>query len=122
MKKFLTPLIILAVVVFSSGIGLSQQNGEDAKFQKVLDDYLDALWKFYPTSATMAGYHNYDGKLENLSSKNLEKRQDELDKFNQELITKVDKTILSEDFQIDHEMGIDSLDLELMRHERIIPW
>ncbi len=122
MKKFLTPLVILAVFVFSSGIGLSQQNKEDAKFQKVLDDYLDALWKFYPTSATMAGYHNYDGKLENLSIKNLEKRQDELDKFNQELITKVDKTILSEDFQIDQEIVIDGLDLELMRHERIIPW
>jgi len=122
MKKFLTPLIILAVFVFSSGIGLSQQNKEDAKFQKVLDNYLDALWKFYPTSATMAGYHNYDGKLENLSRKNIEKRQDELDKFNQEFITKVDRTILCEDFQIDHEIVIDGLDLELMRHERIIPW
>jgi len=122
MKKFITPLIILTVVLFASGMLLSQQNKEDTKFQKVVDNYLDAYWKFYPTAATMAGYHKYDNKLENLSRKNLDKRQDELDKLNGEIITKVDKTILNEEYQIDHELIIDGLDLDMLRHERIIPW
>ncbi len=122
MKKIITPFLILVVILFTSGILLSQQNGEDTKFQKLVDSYMDAYWKFYPTSATKEGFHKYDGKLEDFSSKNLEKRQEELDKFNQELITKIDRAKLSEDLQIDHEMIIDGLDLDLLRHERIIPW
>ncbi len=122
MRKRLIPFVVLVFAFVSIGFLLSQQNPEEAKFQKTVDSYFDELWKFYPTAATLAGYYKYNDKLEDLSSKAIEKRHDALDAFSQELVTKVDKSKLSAETQIDFEMMIDAIDLELMRHENIIPW
>jgi len=101
---------------------LSQQNAEDEKFQKFLDNYFDQLWKFFPTAATLAGYHTYDNKLEDMSKKNIEKHHETLDSLNQELVTKIDRTQLSPDFQIDHVIIANGLDSELIKHENLLPW
>ncbi len=122
MKRFATAVFIIVFALFNTGLLLSQQNEEDAKFQKLMDAFLDAIWKFQPTVGTMAGFHKYDNKLEDFSEKNLEKRLGELDTFNQDLVTKVDRTKMSPEFQIDHEMLMDALDLERLKHEQLIPW
>ena len=121
MKKTLIPVLILAVALLSS-TPLQSQNGEDAKFQKTFDDYMDAFWKFYPTAATLAGFHKYDNKLEDFGKKSIEKRHETLDEFNQNFVAKVDKMALSPDTQIDHELIVDGLDMELMKHEMLVPW
>ena len=120
MKKPIAAFALLAFLVVAAGPAFSQQG--DAKFAKSLDNYLDALWKFYPTSATMAGYYKYNDKLEDLSKGNLERRNDALDAFNQEFVAKIDKTKLSPDQQAELEIIIDSIDLELLRHEQLVPW
>ncbi len=122
MRKTVTPIIILTFIFFVPILVISQQNEEDAKFQKLLDEYFDAQWKFFPTAATLAGFHKYDNKLEDLGNKNIEKRHEALDKFNQELVAKVDKLNLSPDRKVDHEMIVDALDLQLLDHEGLIPW
>lgn len=122
MRKWFIPSVLVVFFFFSLGFLLSQQSQEEAKFQKTVDTYFDELWKFYPTAATLSGFHKYDDKLEDLSSKAIEKRHDTLDSFNQELVAKIDKTKLLADTQIDYEMMIDAIDLELMRHENLIPW
>jgi hypothetical protein len=122
MKKMSVSLLIFVFVLFSTGLLLSQQNEEDGKFLKLLDEYLDALWKFQPTAGTMAGFHKYDNKLGDFSQKNVDKRMEELDEFNQDLVTKVDRTKMSPQFQIDHEMLMDALDLEKLKLEQLIPW
>ena len=122
MKRKIIPFVILLFVFLSIGLLLSAKDNEDEKFKKSLDAYLDGLWKFYPTSATLAGYHKYDGQLENLSSKSIEKRHEALDEYNQEFVAKVDKPKLSPELQIDHEMILDALDLELFKHENLVPW
>lgn len=122
MKKIVIPLCILIIIFLSSPLVISQQNEEDVKFQKIIESYFDEMWKFYPTAATLAGYHKYDNKLEDLSSKNIEKRHEALDKFNQELVTKVDRLKLSPELQIDHEIMVDVLDLEFLKHESLLPW
>ncbi len=122
MKKIIIPLVVILFAFLSIGLLLSQENKEDAKFNKILDEYLDVLWKFYPTAATMAGYHKYDNKLEDLSSKKIEKRHDDLDEFNKKFVAGVDRFKLSPELQIDHEMIIDALDLELLKHEYLCPW
>lgn len=122
MKKSIIPLFILTITLLTSTLVIPQQNEDDTKFQNLLESYFDELWKFYPTAATLAGYHKYDNKLEDLSSKNIKKRQEALDKFNQELVAKVDRFKLSPDLQIDHEMMIDALDLELLNQEYLLPW
>ncbi len=122
MRKTLTLLIVLVFALSSSGLLFSQQNAEDKKFQKTLEKYLDALWKFYPTAGTTAGFHKYDNKLEDLSKRSLERRHDELDELNQEFVAKVDMVKLSSEFHIDHEIIVEALDMELIRHEAVVPW
>jgi len=123
MKKTLSILMMMAFALAGSGILLSQQNyPEDEKFQKVLEDYLDALWKFYPTSATLAGFHKYDNRLEDLDKGDIEKRHEELDDFNQKLVAEVDRLKMSPDGQIDHQIIVEYLDLELIKHESLVPW
>ena len=122
MKKIIIPLVIFLFAFLSTGLLLSPKDTEDEKFKKTLDNYLDELWKFYPTSATLAGYHKYDNQLEDLSGKNIEKRHDVLDKLNQEFVAKIDKSKLSPELQIDHEMAIDALDLQILKHESLVPW
>jgi len=118
-----TIILVLITFIFSGvGLLLSQQNSEDAKFQKIMDTYFDELWKFYPTAATLAGYYKYNDKLEDLSSKNREKRHEALDAFNQELVAKIDKAKLSPDKQLEHEMMVDGLDLEFVKFENLLPW
>ena len=95
MKKIIIPLLIFFISFLTSTLVVSQQNEEETKFQKFLESYFDELWKFYPTAATLAGYHKYDNKLEDLSSKKIEKRREILDKFNQDLVAKIDRLKLS---------------------------
>jgi hypothetical protein len=120
-RKFI-PFVILLFVFLIVSLLLSKEENEDEKFKKTLEAYHDGLWKFYPTSATLAGYHKYDDRLESFSSKSIEKRHEALDEFNQEFVAKVDRTKLSPEVQIDHEMILDALDLELFRHENLVPW
>jgi uncharacterized protein (DUF885 family) len=122
MRKFITSVFIIVFVLSNTGLLLSQQNEEDGKFQKLMEEFLDAIWKFQPTAGTMAGFHKYDNKLEDFSERNLERRLEELDQFNQDLVTKVDRTKMSPEFQIDHEILMDALDLEKLKNEQIIPW
>ncbi|MEA3420800.1 MAG: DUF885 domain-containing protein, partial [Acidobacteriota bacterium] len=99
MRKIGILFFILGFTLLITNPVLSQQNAEDAKFQKFLDNYFDQLWKFFPTAATLAGYHKYDNKLEDMSKKNIEKHHETLDSLNQELVTKIDSSQLSPDFQ-----------------------
>jgi hypothetical protein len=122
MRRIIIPFVIIFLVFLSAGFLLSEKDNEDEKFKKTLDSYLDALWKFYPTSATLAGYHKYDNKLETFTNKSIENRHEALDEFNQEFVAKVNKPKLSPELQIDHEMMLDALDLELFKHENLVPW
>lgn len=122
MRKIITCLCIVALAVMSTGILLAQQNEQDQKFQKIIDEYLEALWKFYPTQATLQGYHEFDDKLEDMGSGDIEKRQEELDEFNQKFVADVDQTQLSPEYQTIHTMVVDGLELELMKHENLLPW
>lgn len=122
MKKALFALTLFVFLFSGLGFLLSQQNGEDAKFAKTLDSYLDEMWKFYPTAATLAGFYKYNDKLEDLSAKNIDKRHDALDSFNQQFVAKIDRTKLSPEMLIDFEMVTDALHLEYLKHENLLPW
>ncbi len=122
MKKTLIPLALAAFVLFGFGLLFAQQNAEEGKFQKTMDTYLDSYWKFYPTAATLAGYHKYDDRIENLSGGAVDKHHDELDAFNQELVAKIDRTKLGPDAQIDYDIMRNAIEIELIRHEALLPW
>ena len=93
MKRIIFPLLVLVIIFISAGVLISQTNAEDQKFQKSIDKYMEEYWKFYPTWATIAGFHKFDAEVEDFSSRSIEKRNDVLDDFNQEFITKIDKIL-----------------------------
>lgn len=121
MKRIALSVLILAVAM--AGLGqLYAQSPDDAKLQKMIDAYLDGMWKFFPTSATLAGNAKYNDRLEDFGSGPIGKRTDALDAFNQELVAKVDKAKLSPENQVIHSMMVDALDLEFVKFENLLPW
>lgn len=121
MRKTLI-LLVMLVFAFGSANVLLSQNKVDEKFQKTVEDYFDALWKFYPSAASAAGFHKYDDKLEDLDKGDIEKRHEVLDQLNQALVSEVSKVDLSPELQSEHEMLMNLLDLELVKHEMLLPW
>ncbi len=101
---------------------LGQQNPEEAKFLKTLDSYLDDMWKFYPTMATLAGYYKYNDKLEDMSEGNIDRRHDSLDNYRQLFMAKIDRSKLPAELDIDLDIVLDSLDYEVLKHENLLPW
>jgi len=122
MRKILTVLFILVFSFASAGLLIAQNNKEDAKFYKTLEDYLDSLWEFYPTQATLAGFHEYDGQLEDFSSRTITKQYEKLDELNKSFIVEIDQTSLSPEAKRDHSVIMDGLSLELLQHEGLLPW
>jgi len=122
MKKTAILLFVLIFTVISTTQLFSQQNAEDEKFQKILDSYFDAYWSFYPTAATLAGFTKYNDKLEDFREKTIEKRRDEMDAFNKQIVVDINKQILSPDFHIDHTLIVNALDIDVMQHEMLVPW
>ena len=121
MKKTAIALAVLAILACGTG-ALLAQSPEDAKFKKFQDTFWDAYFKFYPTTGTLQGFTKYNDKLEDPSEGGLDKFNETLDGFNQELVSKIDRTKLSPDNQIEHEMLLDFLDLEFLKLQNIVPW
>ena len=122
MKK--TRLAVAGTIILFLLLGLGNlfaQSAEDSKFQKLLENYLDEYWKFYPTAATLAGYYKYNDKLEDPSSGNVDKRDETLKKFNGEMI-KIDRSKLSVENQQALNILFDQLDLEFVKLEMTLPW
>ncbi|MGQ9800836.1 MAG: DUF885 family protein [Candidatus Saccharicenans sp.] len=122
MKK--TKLFILSAAVFVLLLPLGQalaQSQEDAKFQKILETFLDEYWKFYPTQATIAGYYKYNDKLEDPSQSNVDKRDETIKKINSDII-KLDRSKLSFENQQALNILFDYIDLEFVRLENLLPW
>lgn len=118
-----TAVIMVALALFACATGaLLAQSAEDAKFKKFQDSFWDAYFKFYPTAGTLQGFTKYNDKLEDPSEGALDKFNEVLDGFNQELVTKIDRTKLSAENQLDHEMYLDFLDLEFLKLQYTLPW
>ncbi len=122
MKRTAILLMVLIFTVMSTTQLYSQQNGEDEKFQKILDAYFDAYWSFYPTAATLAGFNKYNDKLEDFREKTIEKRREAMDAFNKQIVVDINSRTLSPDIQIDHALMVNALDLDVMQHEMFVPW
>lgn len=115
--------VCAALVIFVCAAGaLLAQSPEDAKFKKTQDSFWDAYFKFYPTAGTLQGYTKYNDKLEDPTNGSLDKFNEALDGFNQDLVSKIDKSKLSAEYQVEHEMLLDFLDLEFLKLQNTIPW
>jgi hypothetical protein len=121
MRKKLIAVMFGVFILSGFGWLSSQQNGEAAKFNKTMETYLDAYWKFFPTAATLAGYHKYNDKLEDLAESNIEDYLKTVDKVSADLVNKVSRDKLSPEAQIDFDLLRDAIELNLLRLEEIRP-
>lgn len=122
MKGRFIPLALTVSLLLGMGLLLAMQGPDDAKFQKTLDSFMDEYWQFYPTAATLAGYHKYDAAVEDFAESTLEKRLNSLDVFNKDFVSKITEANLSADNQIDRNIILDVLEYDKFRHENLVPW
>ncbi len=107
---------------FPGGIPQGAQ-GADLAFYAIADRYLEDSMRAYPTGATMAGYHKYDGLLEDLGAGGIEQKIDSARRFQAELAS-IDPRSLTTSARIDHRLVATDVDAtlfsltELRPHER----
>ncbi|PYT15841.1 MAG: hypothetical protein DMF51_05975 [Acidobacteria bacterium] len=107
---------------FPGGIPQGAQ-GADLAFYTIADRYLDDSMRAYPTGSTMAGYHKYDGLLEDLGATGIQEKTDMARRFQAELAP-IDPRSLTTSARIDHRLVTSDVDAtllaltELRPHER----
>jgi uncharacterized protein (DUF885 family) len=94
------------------------------QFNRVSDDYFDQVYFYFgPTNGTLAGYHQYDGQLEDYSRKNIEAEIAALKKFEQR-VDAIHPDSAAADFgpRSDREMVLANIRSQLLTLETIRPW
>jgi uncharacterized protein (DUF885 family) len=120
-KRLAVPIILGAFILIGFGVLHSHQSAEDAKFAKLVDNYLDEYWKMFPSAGSMAGFAKYDAKLEDFSESNIEKHLANVDKISAEVVNKIARDKLSPVVQLDLDLFRNLIDLGQYRLEKIAP-
>ena len=109
----------------SSGIAVhAATENWKTQFTKVSDEYFDQVYFHYgPTNGTMAGYHKYDGQLENYSRKSVDAEVAALKSFEQR-IEAIHPDTATSDFvtRSDREIVLANIRSQLLTLETIRPW
>ena len=68
-KSLLAPTLCLAILALFASIAVAQaaSTPPQTAFNTLVDEYFDFYFQFHPTAGTQAGFHQYDGKLEDFS-------------------------------------------------------
>jgi uncharacterized protein (DUF885 family) len=94
------------------------------QFAKVADEYFDQVYfRYGPTNGTMAGYHQYDGQLENYSRTSVDAEVVALKSFEQR-IEAIHPDAAPTNFvpRSDREMVLANIRTQLLTLETIRPW
>ena len=80
-------MLVPVVMLFSCRQTKTSHDGTsaDASFQKLSDDYLEGYLNWRPENGVALGYHQYDGKVTDLSKGSLSKELSRLKDFDQKL-------------------------------------
>jgi uncharacterized protein (DUF885 family) len=94
------------------------------KFEKVSDEYFDQVYfRYAPSNGTMAGYHQYDGQLEDYSRKTIDAQITALKSF-EKRIEAIQPDDAKADFvpRSDLEIVLANVRSQLLTLETIRPW
>jgi uncharacterized protein (DUF885 family) len=122
MKKFLAALAI-GVCMSSITAHATKETWKD-QFNRVSDEYFDQVYfRYAPTNGTLAGYHQYDGELENYSRKNIDAEIVALKDFEKRMEA-IHSGPAALDFvsRSDREMVLANIRSQLLTLEVIRPW
>ena len=129
MRRHTKRVLILTVAVTllawrSAGVAsaaMQRDIAPDSPFATFADTYFDSLYAFQPSSATAAGFHQYDNQVEDLSATRIAARTRTLH-VQLAALTRLRATKLSSDDSIDAAMIDGAIRSELLDDEVIQPW
>ena len=92
------------------------------QFQRVSDDYFDQVYfPYQPTAGTVAGYHQYDTKLEDFSRKSIDAEIAALNDF-EKRISLIPAASLDQTTRGDRQMVLNNIRSGLLTLQTIRPW
>jgi len=98
------------------------QNETVRQFQHVSDDYFDQVYfPYQPTSGTVAGYHQYDTKLEDFSEASIGAEVAALHDF-EKRVSEFPATSLDQTTRGDRQMVLNDIHSRLLTLQTIRPW
>lgn len=126
-KRFVTPILCLAIQLsLFSSIAATQSAMASppqlqVSFDKLVDEYFDFYFQFHPTAGTQAGFHQYDGKLEDFSRAGIDAEIAGLSKF-QKKFSSMQGSQLSQESAGDLAVLISSIQARLLELQDIEMW
>jgi uncharacterized protein (DUF885 family) len=122
MKKL---LVLLGMGVCMSTATAALAAGDwKPKLEKVTDEYFDQVYFHYgPTSGTLAGYHQYDGQMEDYSRQSIDAEIAALKSF-EKRIEAIHPDETKENYvpRTDREMLLSTIRSQLLTLEAVRPW
>ena len=121
MIKFVTLLSFGACMTLTAAAYSENQTAQQ-QFQRASDDYFDQVYfPYQPTSGTVAGYHQYDAKLEDLAASTIETEVAALDTF-EKRISSVPAASLDQTTRGDRQMVLNQIRSRRLTLHTIRPW
>ncbi|MBS1804836.1 MAG: DUF885 domain-containing protein [Acidobacteria bacterium] len=92
------------------------------QFQQASDEYFDQVYfPFQPTAGTVAGYHQYDPKLEDLRASSVDAEVAQLDRF-EKRISAIPAASLDQTTRADREIVLNQIRSRKLTLHTIRPW
>lgn len=121
MKK-IAALFALGVCMSTPLAARSQSNDWNQKFKTISDAYFDQVYfPYQPTQGTMAGYHQYDMKLEDFSRHSIDAEIAALQSFEQR-VSSIPAAELDQTTRGDQDLVLGSIRSRLLTLQTIRPW
>jgi uncharacterized protein (DUF885 family) len=105
-----------------SAAAYSENQTAQQQFQRASDDYFDQVYfPYQPTSGTVAGYHQYDAKLEDLAASTIDTEVAALDTF-EKRISAIPAASLDQTTRGDRQMVLNQIRSRRLTLHTIRPW
>lgn len=95
---------------------------EDRKFQQIVEEYLEFMWRSNPIWATNAGVHKYDDRLGDYSAKQIARTLQTAKEFKSRLEKDIDMQKLSKSNRIDYQALYNALSSSITDEEMLKPF
>ena len=121
MKNYAACLLTCAALMMTT-VRVSPEADAGARFRALADQYFsDVMFRFGPTNATLAGFHQYDAKLEDFSRAGVEANVQALKEYERKF-DDVSDAGLDDNTKADLEIMRGQVRSNLLQLETIRPW
>lgn len=122
-KPLLAPTLCLAILALFVSIAVAQvpSTPPQTAFNTLVDEYFDFYFQFHPTAGTQAGFHQYDGQLEDFSRSGIDSEIAGLLKF-QKRFGSFQSSQLSQESAGDLEVLTSAIQGRLLELQNIQMW